>query len=165
MYKTVRPIINPQVRALCVKPYPLHPHGCPNFGKKPGCPPAAPLLSEVLDLTKPTWVIWSFFDFAGHVKKMKALHPAWSERQLACCLYWQPRARQNLAAAVQEFIRACPHQTVKILMCPEACGVDITSTMACIGVTLEWPPQNITHQVALAGIPHAAKDVAAWSKK
>jgi hypothetical protein len=36
--------------------------------------------------------------------------------------------------------------------CPEAMGVDITSTMSSIGIELEWPPKNITYQVSIAGV-------------
>jgi hypothetical protein len=37
--------------------------------------------------------------------------------------------------------------------CPEACGVDVTATMASIGVALEWPPVSTAYQVALVGSP------------
>ena len=154
MFASVTPIINPSVRKLCFAPYPLHPKGCPNFGKKPGCPPHAPLLAEAYDLSMPVYAIWTAFDFSGHIAKMKAAHPTWSERQLACCLYWQPRARKNLEAAVKEFIRLNPTLFIRIVRCPEACGVDITGTMAGIGVKLEWPPRTVAYQVALAAYPN-----------
>ncbi|KUO63623.1 MAG: hypothetical protein APF84_17375 [Gracilibacter sp. BRH_c7a] len=40
----------------------------------------------------------------------------------------------------------------RVEACPEAMGVNITETMACAGVFLEWPPENVTYQIALAGI-------------
>ena len=52
----VRPVIDPDVRDLCPRSYPGHPHGCPNYGKRPSCPPQAPMLAETLDLTQPVHV-------------------------------------------------------------------------------------------------------------
>jgi len=89
----VVPVVDLSVRGLCPKPYPLHARGCPNFGKKAGCPPQCGTISKVLDLSAPVWAIWNVFDFGGHVAKMRVAHPDWSGRQLACCLYWQPKAR------------------------------------------------------------------------
>jgi hypothetical protein len=31
--------------------------------------------------------------------------------------------------------------------------VNITETMESVGIVLEWPPENLTYQVALAGMP------------
>jgi predicted metal-binding protein len=40
----------------------------------------------------------------------------------------------------------------KVTTCPEAMGVNITETMKDAGIILEWPPENVTYQIALAGI-------------
>ena len=40
-----------------------------------------------------------------------------------------------------------------VITCPEACGVNVTSTVLTIGVKLEWPPIGIVRQVAIAGEP------------
>jgi len=154
MFKQVIPVFTPEVRLLCIRPYPGHPKGCPNFGRRWTCPARAPLLDKVLDLSAPVYAIWTTFDIAAHMARMKALHPAWSERQLACCLYWQPRARKNLTTAINAFnkIMLGPLRPIlKVLSCPEACGVNVTATMASIGEKLEWPPRKIAYQVALAG--------------
>ncbi len=77
---------------------------------------------------------------------------AWSERQLACCLYWQGTARK----ALRELLRWFLHRSGKglcVIACPEAAGVNITATMKSIGVELEWPPRTVTYQVVLAGTP------------
>lgn len=157
-FRRVTPVLHPRVRNLCVRPYEGHPKGCPNHGHKAGCPPQAPLLSEVLDLSRPVWAVWTIFDLAGHVERMRAAHPGWSWRQLTCCLYWQAGARRRLRiVAEQELL----HERTDLLLltCPEACGVNVTATMASIGERLQWPPETVTYQVALVGWPKPAPDL------
>ncbi len=95
-YEKVKPVVDENVRALCVKPYPLHKNGCPNFNKKDGCPPSAELIQNVIDLEQDVYIIYNKYNFKDHVNKMKVKHPDWSKRQLRCCLYWQGSARKNL---------------------------------------------------------------------
>ena len=154
-FDRVIPVVDLRVRGLCVKPYPNHPGGCPNFNKKPGCPPAAPRLTEAFDLEQPCYAIWTSFNFGAHVAAMRVKHPDWSQRQLECCLYWQPKARKLLEAVIAAFRQA--HNTnetcLRVERCPEAMGLDVTATMAKLGVVLEWPPQHYTTHVAFAGTP------------
>lgn len=145
----VKPVVDHAVRNLCRKAYPNHSKGCPNFGRVERCPPQAPLIEYVLDLALPTWVVWSTFDLGRHVQRMKAKHPDWSQRQLMCCLYWQPQARKTLRGVIVDFLVQHPGQ--HILWTPEACGVNVTATMAQVGEYLEWPPVNVTYQVVVAG--------------
>jgi len=37
-------------------------------------------------------------------------------------------------------------------MLPEAYGVNVTATMAAVGIKLQWPPRDKTYQIALAGL-------------
>ena len=146
----VDPVLDYSVRGLCTRRYPNHPRGCPNFGKRPTCPPQAPLLENVFDLSQPVYAVWNVFDLASHVDRMREKHPDWTWRQLVNCLYWQGGARKVLRRRVEDFmggLRAghCP------LYCPEACGVNVTETMKSIGEILEWPPKTKTYQVALVG--------------
>ena len=146
----VNPQIDLSVRGLCVKPYPGHIRGCPNFNHKDGCPPRAPLFSDIYDLSESVYAIVNIFDFKEHVDKMKQLHPNWSKRQLDCCLYWQPKARKQLILGIKLFIKKNPRYHVTT--CPEAMGIEVTKTLELVGTQLEWPPLNVTYQVALAGI-------------
>jgi hypothetical protein len=148
-HRKVTAILDSSVRGLCLRPYPNHNRGCPNFGKKDGCPPQALLGHEIIDIIKPIYAIWNIFNLADHVIRMKDAHPNWTWRQLVCCLYWQPKARKQLKAEIIKFKKGMPDQVV--LKCPEANGFDITDTMESIGEYLEWPPQRITYQVVLAG--------------
>ncbi len=160
MFHKVNPVVDLSVRILCARPYGYnekrysHPKGCPNFNKKDGCPPQAKLITDLLDFTKPIYAIWNIFDFESHCNRMRKLHPEWSQRQVECCLYWQPKARKQLRIEVQRFLRQCKcllGEHVKILKCPEANGVNVNATMKSIGHILEWPPKTITYQIVLAG--------------
>lgn len=86
-----------------------------------------------------------------HVEKLREKHPLWSYRKLACCLYWQGKARKQLREIVDLFLNENPGY--KVIYTPEACGVNVTATMESIGINLEWPPDKTTYQVAIAGKP------------
>ena len=146
----VVPVVDPSVRGLCVRPYGYNKKGCPNFHRRSSCPPEAPMIYETLDLTKDIYAIYNIYDIATHVKKMKDKHPKWSERQLYCVLYWQGTARKQLKDKIKSFMK--DHRGFKIISCPEAQGVNLTETMANVGIKLDWPPKKIAYQIVLAGI-------------
>ena len=147
-------IVQPSVRSLCLHPYSGHPHGCPNYNHKLGCPPGATLFTDYFRMDQPIYAIIIEFDLAHWVKIMKQKHPHWSYRQLSCCLYWQTRARKSLEDEVIRFRlstnRAYEYDITRV---PEADGVNVTETLAKVGVILEWPPTKIVRLVAIAGIP------------
>lgn len=157
-FKQVHPVIDLDVRNLCFCPYGLdektkcysHPKGCPNYGKKKGCPPLTPIIYEILDLSKPVFAIWNVFDFAEHCKRMQAKHLQWSKRQIECCLYWQPKARKQLKNKITKFLSEWPNYT--IVGNPEGAGVNLTATMKTICIELEWPPVTRTYQIVLGGV-------------
>lgn len=134
----------------CANPYPGHPKGCPNLGHKNGCPPNTYLLTEFI--VPPYYAIINEFNLAGHVDRMTRSHPGWSQRQLECCLYWQPTARKKLLALVNGFLFSPEGSNMIAEFCPEAHGINVTETLKEVGVILEWPPQNIVRQVAIAGV-------------
>jgi predicted metal-binding protein len=147
----VHPVIDYSVRRLCYKPYHNHPNGCPNYGKKEGCPPGAEFYHNVYDLSEPVYAICNAFDIKSHIDNMRELHPKWSEYQLRCCLYWQTGARRHLGIHIKEFYRE--YGTLyHAETCPEAMGVDLVSTMAKVGIKLIFPPTEIAYQIALAAI-------------
>ncbi len=146
----VIPVIDHSVRLLCLKTYYNHPRGCPNFNKKKGCPPGAPLFEDVFDLSKPVYAIFNKFDLRSHIYRMADRNPHWTEHQLRCVLYWQGKARKQLKEKIDLFM--FEHQEVDVVeTCPEAMGVNVTATMAVVGIILEWPPVRVAYQVALAG--------------
>lgn len=150
----VRPVLRPCVRLLCCLPYPGHPRGCPNWGARATCPPQARLFEEQFDPEQTVYCIWNEFDLRRHMERMRKNHPKWSARQLRCCLYWQGKARKQLRSAVQAFL--AEHTKHVPLYCPEANGVDVSATLVQVGVELQWPPRDVTYQVALAAVPRQA---------
>ena len=126
MWIKVDPVIDMRVIALCRRPYPNHPKGCPNWEKKKGCPPDTKSLHRQLH-GKDVYAIYNKFDFAAHVERMRKKHPDWSKRQLECCLYWQQTARKQLREEIKKFKEQFPEY--KIIRTPEACGVNVTATM------------------------------------
>lgn len=151
----VKPVIIHFVHSLCLRPYPNHKKGCPNFGKKKGCPPGVPKFDVFYDLSKPTYAIYNVFDFKGHIERMREKHPGWSKRQLECCLYWQGTARKALNTKIKIFHGAMLGSTgadYSITTVPEAMGVNVTETMKKVGIELEWPPVNVVYKIAFAGI-------------
>lgn len=155
----VTPVIDPDMRGLCKKPYHNHPNGCPNYGKRDTCPPRSPQLKDVFDTSGPIWVLWTEFDLGAHREKQRKRHPGWSERQLVNCRHWQGTVRKFLRAECEKWVVRAhtalgPNMAnrLEFTTCPEAMGLNVTATMKGIGVTLEWPPKNTTRMVYLAGI-------------
>lgn len=153
--ENITPVIDYKTRKVCLLPYSGHPDGCPNFGKKKTCPPKAPMFKDYFDLSKPFYLIINRFNFREHINKMKNKHPEWSDRQTRCCLYWQSSARKYLKIAIKDFLKT--HPEYHVTTTPEAMGVDVTKTLKSVGINLEWPPENFTYQVALAGIKRKEK--------
>jgi len=148
-YAKINPVIDRFMRKLCIRPYPLHSKGCPNYNKKRGCPPKCKDIDKILDLTKDVYIIYNRYDFGKHVDKMRNKHPDWSKRQVECCLYWQGTARKVLKEKIGIF--RCKFPKLSIIACPEASGVNLTATMEQIGIKLEWPPKKYTYQIVIAG--------------
>jgi len=150
------------IRGLCRRPYPNHPRGCPNWGKRKTCPPKAALLHEVLDLERPVWAVWNAYPLDRHMVKMRDRHPGWTDRQLRNPLYWQGTARKELRGELKRFIdsfrwgRDMPPR--RVVGCPEACGCNLTATMRQVKIVLAWPPMTIAYQIVLVGSPVEAKE-------
>ena len=140
---------NKKMQGLCTAIYYNHPKGCPNYGEKEGCPPNQPLINDILNFKKNIYLIYTEFEIGKHARKMKQLHPDWSERQTYNCRLWQPKARK---AHRQEVNRAKEeYNLIKIVCSPEAHGVNLTDLFKSIGVKLEWPPRKITRLASLGG--------------
>lgn len=153
MIKIADIILEPAVLTLCRKPYPGHPRGCPNYAHRKSCPPDAPFLEEVLDMSRTVWVAWVDFNLEKQRQRMWAKHPKWSERQAECCLYWQGGVRKQLRDEMEAFVDNAD-AALMIIEVPEAHGVNVTETMWRVGVGLQWPPKIIVRKVGLIGWKH-----------
>jgi len=152
-HQIVKPVVDLTVRKLCFRQYYNHPKGCPNFGKL-RCPPKCKTIDEILDLTKTVYAVWNVFDFEKHCITMSTKHPDWSQRQVECCLYWQPRARKHLRHEIARFKLEHNYSHWTIVGNPEGSGVNVTETMKQVGIRLQWPPVTKTYQIVLAGLPN-----------
>lgn len=142
-------IVEPRVRGLCVKPYPGARRGCPNYGRKRGCPPAAPFAHDVFDLDRGLpYALVNEYDLDARAAELLAAHPGWTAKQARCSRYWQATARKQLEQIIARFRPLHPGYAVE--RCPEALGVNVTATLARAGVVLEWPPEHVARQIAIA---------------
>lgn len=108
-------------------------------------------------MSGPFFAIYSVFALGQHVAVMRGVHPDWSERRLACVLYWQGTARKKLRGAIETFKAEHPGSW-SIETTPEAFGLNVTATMRAAGIELPWPPREFVYHVALAGIARASSE-------
>jgi len=137
------------IRDLCKIPYEGEPNGRPMYGTRPSCPPEAPLIDEILDLAKPTYIIAIKYDLASRVEQLRGQHPDWSEKKLRCSRYWQGIADKLLREAVEEVKREIPNKWV--VYRPEANGVNVSQMMKKMEIKI-WPlPEGLRYRIAVAG--------------
>ena len=119
----------------CKLPYPGHPKGCPNYGKRQDCPPNTPFVLDLLDESKKMYLVYSEFNLDNHVEKMRFKFPTWSERQLRNVLYWQPTSKKQLRerCTIACEIFGCRYVLTK----GEAYGVNFYATAFHSGLKLE----------------------------
>lgn len=135
----------------CAMPYPGHPHGCPNVGKGPACPPDAPHVEYVIDLTRTVWWVGQSYNLAEHARRMWQRHPNWSARQAYCLLYWQPSVRKKNRILTMRFLHEHPGT---VAFSPEGLGVNVTRTLKSAGIKLRWKyPLPIVWKGCLVGYP------------
>lgn len=132
----------------CKLPYPNHPRGCPNYGKKKTCPPFSKPLKEVMK--PPFFLIVRSFDLKAHANRMKKLHPNWSDRQARCLLYWQGSVRKKLIEEAKAFIDSQDKELI-LIENPEANGVNVFKTCETVNIILERNPKKIVWKVMLIG--------------
>ncbi len=144
-----QPRINYKAREWCKLPYPDHPRGCPNYGHKPVCPPIIPLLEQVYDLSKPSYLVVVEFDLAAHAHKMLSIHPSWSERQAKCVLYWQGSVAKQLRLETEHYLKIIPNLVAT--SCPEAMGLNVIATAQLAGVPIRPRPVDKVFKIALLG--------------
>jgi len=135
----------------CRLPYPNHPKGCPNYGKKFMCPPNCPKINEWCDLSSKMWLVCVPFNIEEHANNMKLAHPHWTDRQVRCLLYWQPKVNKELAEATYFF---ASHKGADVVLngvayCPEAMGVNVIQTARDCGLPIEVHPQKIVYKISL----------------
>ena len=141
-------VIDYRARAWCKLTYPGHSKGCPNWGKREGCPPKAKLFEQVV---KPPFTLVAVkFNLDEHARRMKEKHPDWSDRQVRCVLYWQRKLDKKLREESEKV--ASKILNSHIVYKPEAHGIQLFKTCENIGLILERNPQNILWKMTIVGI-------------
>jgi predicted metal-binding protein len=138
--------VNYRARGWCSLPYPDHPKGCPNYGKKAICPPQVVQLDQWLGEYQSLWLVCVGFDLAEHVASMLVKHPNWSYRQARNLLYWQPKVNKALREAVARFTMGMTSRTT---YCPEAMGLNVMTTARRAGLPIQTHPEEIVYKIAL----------------
>ena len=145
---------------LCRAPYHNHPKGCPNYGKRPDCPPCA-RVDKIFDLSKPMYVIYTEYPVGEFAERMRVNHPEWAHtpRQWYNCIRWQGTARKQHKIDIRSFKWAMrKNPDLHVDSNPEALGVNVTKLMTQLGINLEWnyhedhDPERKTYRVSIAGI-------------
>ncbi len=148
---TGRLVIDYRARKWCRMPYPDHPKGCPNFDRKPICPPQVCLIEDFVDLNRGLWLVVETFDIQEHADGLKTKHPGWSDRQARCVLYWQGGVNKKLRLA-------CESQAKTVggvwTICPEAMGVNVIQTAKQVGLPIKARPDSLVFKIGLVGFPH-----------
>jgi hypothetical protein len=142
-------VVDYRAREWCKLPYPDHPKGCPNYGKKPACPPNAPLINEFIDLNKTIWFVVVKFNLGEHTKRMRIKYPNWSDRQARCVLYWQPRVNKRLKYLCKSYSEGIENSVYTT--CPEAMGVNVIQTSKTLGIPIHSRPKDVVYKIGLIG--------------
>lgn len=144
----VETVFDPDIRTLCRRPYPDHPHGCPNYGKRSDCPPHAPFFPRAYDTSAPNYLAVVKFDFAKYLEERRVIHPDWTERALRNPRHYQGHLRADLSRFVGQIMPQmdCGYEPI---FNPEAMGVDIASMFPKVGLQWEFPPQANNYRVCL----------------
>lgn len=165
MIVKLKEIVMGNTAEWCKLPYPDHPDGCPNFGKKKGCPPTAPLATDLI--TDPYYLVYLYYDLEAQEKRMKEKHPKWSTRQARCCLYWQRTVMKEVMVEAKFLIKTLSSekslfrmaygydepQSSIILENPEGAGIDLFKTCEQAGIHLErdYLHQRYVYKMVIVG--------------
>ena len=141
-----------RVGRWCQLPYPGHPNGCPNYGKRSICPPFTPTVTDFFNLRRKHWFLITEFPLEQYLGQMRKKHPSWSERRLRCLLYWQGHVRKEQYQQINDFRNRFPETVFSLL--PEAMTVNVILTLRHIGIDIEVKPQRKILKIALIGYPN-----------
>lgn len=151
----VEVVCDPCMRAHCLDPYHAHPHGCPNWGHKKGCPPDAPLFLDTY--AKDVYIAAFRFNFGQYLAEKRERHPDWTDRALRNPRHWQAHVRSDFRRFLAEELPNHPEIQGDVLFSPEAMGVNLFATCQKAGIILEHTPTNFVYNIALIARPNLLK--------
>jgi len=126
-----------------------HPNGCPVYGKNPDCPPEAPIIHDYIDLSKEHWLVYVFFNMTVQYKKLRDIHPEWSDKMCRNSRYWQGTVGKKLRELAEMVIKRtkCNKYTLR----PEARGIHVIKTIKRLGIFIKTRPKDMITKAALVG--------------
>jgi len=141
-------VLSNRVPNWCQLPYPRHPKGCPNYDKRENCPPNT---EPITNLIKPPFLLVGIrFNLGGHIKRMKEIHPEWSNAQARCVLYWQNKVMKRLREECEHVKNRIPNP--KVFYCPEGYYVNVFKTASMVGIKLKTRPKKYVWKIAIIGV-------------
>lgn len=141
--------VNPRTREWCKLRYPGYEDGCPFYGKRSERPPAAPLINEFMDLSKPHYFVIRAFNLEAFADRMLKKHLGWTPKKARCSRYWQGHVRSLLKENIQTVIQDGQVFTLY----PEAHGVNVFRTCRRIGIPIVPRPRSTVYKIAIIGYP------------
>jgi predicted metal-binding protein len=141
--------ISREYQCMCLKKSNSFRNGCPNYGKREGCPPRN-LFHEEYNLNEPIYLIATDFDLTQQTNKIRRAHPDWTEKAIYNPRYWQNTARKTHLSEISNFLKENPNYTIE--RSPEGAGINIDKLCSSYGINLEWPPRKITRVVSIGAI-------------
>ena len=138
-------------------PYEGYKDGCPMYGTRPTCPPQTVMFDELID--PPYFLVIQYYDLVSQMKRMKDIHPNWSDKQCANCRYWQKGFDSLIKNEAEEYIKTTMKDGL-ILIKPEAYGVNLFATCAHHGIILErkYPLKIVKKMVMLGRNKNSARE-------
>jgi predicted metal-binding protein len=155
-------VIDYRAREWCKKPYPDHPNGCPNYNKKPECPPQSPLIEDFIKLELSHWFVIVRFDLQRQEERMQDSHPQWSVKMCRNSRYWQNSVRKVLHESCNDFMKGKPELVYTLL--PESYGIHVINTVKHLGIPIKVRPKKYVYKIALIGFSKQRKKQSQISK-
>lgn len=126
--------ISRSYQCMCLKKSSSFRQGCPNYGKKEGCPPRN-LFDEDYDLNSPIYLIATDFNLTKQADRIRITHPDWTEKAIYNPRYWQNTARRIHSGEISDFLKENPEYTIE--KSPEGAGINIDKLCRDYGIILE----------------------------
>ena len=117
------------------------------YGKRADCPSQAAYYEDIVQ--PPYYLIIREFDLQAQAEAMRERHPTWSEKMCRNPRYWQKGLMKELMAEAQEFLWQFPDG--RILIRPEAHGINLFETCSLYGIELERNPQKVVRKMMMIG--------------
>jgi len=142
-------IAHPKVMEMCKIPYDGNPDGCPMYDTRSVCPPQTKMYNELIH--PPYFLVIQEYDLEEQMKCMKKIHPNWSDKQCANSRYWQKGFDASIEDEAKEYIKSTMRDG-RIIIRPEAYGVNLFATCAHHGIILERKyPLRVVKKMVMIG--------------